>query len=164
MKKVLFTIFLSSMIGMIQVSAQNSLGTTPDNVYTVSETLKLLKGQWRYMYKLIDDQVFYNHSFGSGKAVIDTMEIHTYEIEATGETRYYTDWEDKDGSQALNAAGTRGSWDLEKSPDGVVIVLRDAFFKGCPDIRRKEVMINDKQMLLLDEEMNDKYYFKRKTL
>jgi len=164
MKKVLFSILLCSLVGMFTVSAQNSVKKS-GKVYTVSETLNLLKGQWRYMYKLYGEDIFYNHSYRSGVAVIDTMEIHSYEIDATGKTRYYTDWEDADGSQALNAAQTFGSWDLEKAVDGgVVIVLRNAFFKGCPNIRRKVSMINKKQMLLIDPGTGDKYYFHKKVV
>lgn len=162
MKKVVLLILLGSMFAFSNLSAQNSV--TNAKVYTVSETLNLLKGQWRYMYKLIGEDIFYNHSYGAGRAVIDTLEIHSYEIDGMGTTRYYTDWEDTDGSQALNAANSSGSWDLEKAPNGVVIVLRDAFFKGCPEIRRKVEMINKKQMLLLDPDTGDKYYFHRKTI
>lgn len=163
MKKVFLVILLSSMIGMINVSAQNSVGKSA-KVYTVSETLNLLKGQWRYMYKLIGDDIFYNHSYNGGVAMKDTLEIHTYDINSAGATQYYTDWEDKDGSQAMNGANSSGSWDIEKAPDGVVIVLRDAFFKGCPAIRRNILLINKKQMLLLDPETGDKYYFHRKIV
>jgi len=164
MKKVLLLFLLCSIVGMISVSAQNSVKPTA-KIYSVSETLNLLKGQWRYMYKLIGDDIFYNQAFGSGRAVIDTSEIHTYSITAAGATKYFTDWENVDGTQALNAANSTGSWDLEKAPGGdVVIVLRNAFFKGCPQIRRKVLMINTKQMLLLDPNTGDRYYFNRKVV
>ncbi len=166
MKKLILFALLFCFLSNAFVTAQTSTVKAEQPKYTVGDALSLLKGEWRFMYKIVEEQIVYNRSFrhgAKGYLQIDTMEVHTYNIDALGRTEYFVDWEDPDGSIKPNEANSSGSWDLEKVNDGIDIVIKDAYFKGCPDIRRRVLIINSKQMLLLDIDTGDKHYYKNIT-
>ena len=162
MRKIVFPVFV--IIGCLlcgsviaQPPAKSSL--------TVSEALNLLKGQWRFMYKIIDNEIIYERNFRNGyrhAMEIDTNQIHTYGIDQLGRTDYFIDFQDPDGEIKSNEIDSPGSWDLQKVTGGVDVIIRDAYFRGCPEVRRRIIRINKGQMLLEDKQTGDQYYYKRK--
>ena len=162
MRKIAIPVFvIISCLLCGSVSAQPPAQQSP---LTVSEALNLLKGQWRFMYKIIDGEIMYERNFRHGsrnQMEVDTNQIHTYGIDQLGRTDYFIDFQNPDGEIRSNEIDSPGSWDLQKVAGGVDIVVRDAYFRGCPEIRRRILRINKAQMLIEDKQTGDQFYFKR---
>ncbi|MEO1436229.1 MAG: hypothetical protein AAFV80_11885 [Bacteroidota bacterium] len=165
MHRIWIGLVLFSVICINRATAQPPSEEPP--VYTVSNVLRELKGQWRLQYKIIDDQVFYDRRYkqtanGSVQLVVDTFAIHSFMIDTRGRTEYRLNWESPDGELESNMTGTNGSWDLKQSPEGVNLLIRDAYYKGCPVLTRRVIRINAQQLLVQDLETGDVYYFTKR--
>ena len=147
--------------------AQPEPTQTQNTGHTVSEVLQLIKGEWRQQYKIIDGQIYYDRKYRTTstgmKLAIDTSAIHIFSIDSRGRTNYILNWEETPGNLKFDRGETaEGSWDLRQLSSGVELTIRDAYFKGCPDLKRRVSRINSKQLLLFDPETGDNYYFTRR--
>ena len=116
------------------------------------------------MYKIINGDIVYERSFRMGyrnAMELDTNQIHTYAIDQLGRTDYFVDYQDPDGEIHTNEMNSAGSWDLKKENGEVLVIIKDAYYKGCPQIRRRVIRINKEQMLLEDLTTGDQFYYKR---
>ncbi len=134
---------------------------------TISYCLQEIKGDWRFHYKIINDQIQYDRRYvnygGQGsKLSIDTTAIHTYDIDSRGRTSYNLNWEENDGELKFMETNTKSSWDLRQGKDGVQIVLKDAYYPGCPEVVRYIVRLNKSQMLTVDPLTRDYYFYTRR--
>lgn len=164
MYKVIITLTILVMGYSISIAQSSS----QKEGKTVSETLKLIDGQWRMMYKIIDGNVIYdrryqlNNQTSTMQLHVDTMSIHTYNIDDRGRTKYTVNWENPDGQVTINDWDVSGSWDVKQTADGIDIHVMNAYYPGCPNIIRRVVNINEKQLLLQDSQTGDQYYFTRR--
>ncbi|MEM7105985.1 MAG: hypothetical protein AAF502_22810 [Bacteroidota bacterium] len=164
MHKLLTLLFCLSIVFTInkEAEAQASAG----GKYTVSEVLNDIKGQWRQQYKIIDGNIFYDRRYlQTSKGVmlaIDTSSIHTFRVDQRGRTKYSINWEEANGQLQFDDANSNASWDLKQGAEGVNLIIRDAYYAGCPIITRRIVRINQQQLLVLDLQTGDHYYYTRR--
>lgn len=151
-------------------TAQTPVQTSLNEGKTVSETIKLMDGQWRQIYKVVDDgTIFYDKRYVLNTATnmmqlsIDTMSIHTFEIDGRGRTKYAINWEEASGELTANERELASSWDLKQTDFGIDLYIKNAYYKGCPDIVRRVVNINDRQLILQDLKTGYQYYYKRRS-
>ncbi len=151
-------------------TAQTPTSASLNEGKTVSETIKLMDGQWRMMYKVInggtifyDKRYVFNTATNSMQFTIDTMSIHTFEIDGRGRTNYAINWEEAGGELTVNEWDVSGSWDLKQTSSGIDLHISNAYYDGCPTIIRRVVNINDRQLILQDIKTGDQYYYKRRS-
>jgi len=149
-------------------TAQTTESTSLNDGKTVSETLKALDGQWRMMYKVINGgTIFYDkrYSFNTQTNTmgfsIDTMSIHSFEIDSKGRTEYAINWEEN-GVVVVNEWDVSGSWSVKQTDDGIDLHITNAYYEGCPRIIRRIINVNDRQLILQDLKTGDQYYYKRR--
>lgn len=134
----------------------------------VAETLSLIKGQWRFVYKIIENEVHYDTRIQPNAAntkmevVVDTMAIHSFQIDERGRTKYAINWENALGDLIVNEWDVSGKWDVKQTPNGIDVHILDAYFPGCPPIIRRIVNINKKQLFLQESQSGDKYYYEKR--
>jgi len=135
---------------------------------TVSETLKSMKGQWRMMYKIMEDNIIYDRHYQINPETNryelrkDTSSIHTFDITRLGRTSYKVNREDSGGQLVVNDWDISGSWDLKQTDKGIDLHIMNAYYDGCPTVVRRIVNVNDRQLWLQDPETGTQYYYVRK--
>ena len=164
MKKIIILTLFFSCGFITQNHAQDYLKEGK----TVAETLKILKGQWRMMYRIVNDEIFYTKHLRYDETrkkmvmAVDTVGIHTFEMDVNGNTRYRSNVEDATGELIINDWDIDGTWTLKQTDGGIDLHILDAYFKGCPPIIRRIINVNERQLLLQDLTTGDKYYYKRR--
>ncbi len=165
MKRIILFV-LAGLLSVMSVQAQTA--DVQPKGKDVAETLRLIKGQWRFVYKIIENEVHYdtrvqpNADQTKMEIVIDTMAIHSYKMDQRGRTQYVVNWENATGDLIVNDWDVSGKWDIKQTPNGIDVHVLDAYYPGCPPIIRRVVNINQRQLLLQDSTTGDKYYFERR--
>lgn len=160
-------------VAILLACCSMGIAQTPESVSlntgkTVAETLKSLDGEWRMMYKVLDSgTIFYNKRYSFNMQTnamgfsIDTMSIHSFNIDSRGTTEYAINWEEN-GAIVVNEWDVSGSWNLKESDDGIDLHINNAYYDGCPTIIRRVVNVNNRQLILQDLKTGDQYYYKRR--
>jgi hypothetical protein len=173
MKKLLWLVLV-----LLQVSAltaqtaprANAIEAVNAGQSSTLDMLNTLKGEWRYMYKIVGNDIMYEYGVRQGKQsgtieqFLDTLGIHRFLLDDKGVATYRLNWEDAGGTLVENQWDPKGRWDVKynKTTDKFDVRIYNAYYKNSGTVVRRIERVNPRQLILVDAETNTTFYYERR--
>jgi len=118
------------------------------------------------MHKISDGQIVYDltrSQNGHSATMMDTFTVHSYDIQ-NRKRRYNVVAPNSLGEYDNGYANEDSKWSVKKiSGGGLMVLVENAYYPGCPPLERKLVKVGSGELQLQDMESNLIFVYKRIT-